>query len=143
MHTIGCGYNSVFDKVEIVENGQWAYTDTIEFNLNVIDTLSFNDFSLIIRNNNDYHYNNFIAFILMSFPNGETRRDTVQIQLATKSGKWLGSGIGDVFTNEQPYINRSRFPMSGQYRIEVIHAMRDELLLGINDVGLSVKRIEN
>ena len=136
----GCTYTSVYDKVYIVEEGNWFYSDTIEFSFEANDTESPCDFYLIVRNNNDYHYNNFIAFVELYFPNGKMRRDTVQMQLATSSGKWLGSGIGDVYTNEQLFIAGNKLPMSGTYTLKIIHAMRDELLLGINDVGVSVRK---
>lgn len=134
------GCSSTFDKVEIIENGEWHYKDTVRFNFEVQDTISPNNFFLIIRNNNNYEYNNFIAFVELEFPNGKMRRDTVELRLASNSGKWLGSGVGDVFTNEQIFISKSILPIPGNYSVNVIHAMRDELLLGVNDVGLSVRK---
>lgn len=107
------------------------------------DTMELCDFYVVLRHDNDYHYNNFITFIRLEFPNGRARLDTVEIPLASPSGKWLGSGFGDIYTTEQKFFSRTRFPMKGTYKFQILHAMRDELLLGVNDIGIAVRKTKN
>lgn len=137
-----CSYNSVYDDFAVIENGNWHYQDTVNFSFEVTDTTQFCDFNLIVRNDNDYHYSNFISFVRLEFPNGRARMDTVEMILAAPNGNWLGQGLGDIYSNEQMYLRRTRFPIKGEYKFQILHAMRDELLLGINDVGIAIRETE-
>jgi len=138
-----CSYNSVYDDFTVIKGGNWHYKDTVNFSFEVTDTTQFCDFSLIVRHDNDYHYSNFISFVRLEFPNGRARMDTVEMILAASNGKWLGQGLGDIYSNEQIYLERNRFPLKGEYKFQILHAMRDELLLGINDVGIAIRKNEH
>lgn len=137
-----CSYSSVFDEFTVIDEGNWHFQDTVQFEMQLEDTLEYCDFYLVVRHDNDYHYSNFISFIRLEFPNGRARLDTVEIPLASPSGKWLGSGFGDIYTTEQRFFKRTRFPMKGTYKFQVLHAMRDELLIGVNDIGIAVRRTQ-
>ncbi|NND76723.1 MAG: gliding motility lipoprotein GldH [Flavobacteriales bacterium] len=135
-----CSYSSVFDDFAVIPEGNWHYQDTVKFEMQLEDTMELCDFFVVLRHDNDYHYNNFITFIRLEFPNGRARLDTVEMLLASPSGKWLGSGFGDIYTTEQQFFARTRFPMKGTYKFQILHAMRDELLLGVNDIGIAVRK---
>jgi len=135
-----CSYDSVFDEFQAIENGNWHFRDTLYFTFEVEDTSQYCDFNFILRHDNDYNYSNFYSFVRLEFPNGRARLDTIEIVLATKSGKWLGQGIGDVYAHEARYLSRTRFPLKGKYSFQVLHAMRDELLQGVNDIGIAIRK---
>jgi gliding motility-associated lipoprotein GldH len=62
--------------------------------------------------------------------------------LAEPSGKWVGKGFGNVWSNRFRYKSNVRFPVSGVYHFKVEQAMRMEDLEGISDVGLRVEIVE-
>ena len=137
-----CSYPSLYDDFAVIEGGNWHYQDTLHFEYEVTDTTQLCNFHLLFRHDNDYHYSNFISFVRLEFPNGRARLDTVEMLLASKSGKWYGKGIGDIYANERLFQKEIRFPMSGKYTFQIFHAMRDELLYGVNDVGLAIRKVE-
>jgi gliding motility-associated lipoprotein GldH len=66
--------------------------------------------------------------------------DTVEYILAEKSGKWRGSGIGDLFDNQFSYRKNIRFEKPGKYQLSIRQGMRAEQLKGIHDIGLRVEK---
>lgn len=93
-----------------------------------------------IRNKNNYAYSNIWLFVNIASPNGEQLIDTVEFTLAEPSGKWLGSGLGDLFDNKLPYKQNIAFPDSGTYQISIQQGMRDDVLNGIDAVGISIEK---
>jgi gliding motility-associated lipoprotein GldH len=75
--------------------------------------------------------------------------DTLQYEMADASGKFLGNGFSEIKENKLFYKERKVFPISGNYSIEIRHAMRKngainaiENLNGIQDVGFSIEKIK-
>ena len=67
-----------------------------------------------------------------------------EFKLAKKDGEWLGKGSGDIFTFNFPLLTNFRFAKPGKYEIEITQNMRDNPLVGISDIGITVsKQSEN
>lgn len=128
-----------YDAVDI-ENAEWRFEESPQFEFSTSDTSSYLDFYLDIRNNEVYSYRNIYAFIEMEFPNEKTLKDTIHFpDMATPEGKWTGSGIGGSYDNSILYKSRRKLPLPGDYKLRVTHAMRDEALLGIERVGIHIE----
>ena len=106
----------------------------------ILDTTKKYKLSLNIRHNIDYEYENLFLFL-----NGE-HKDTVEIILATKEGKWLGSGVSDIREFKYVFDENKVFLEKGYYKLEVEHAMRYgseekiKILKHILDVGLIISK---
>ena len=133
-----CDDRVFFEENRSFENGVWNYQDPAIFIFDVEDTVSRNDFFINLRNGDAYPYMNAFLFVRMDFPNGRTSIDTLECFLADQSGRWLGSGLGDIYDNRFLYKQQKAFPISGQYRIEIRQAMRVDDLPEIYDVGLRI-----
>jgi len=81
-------------------------------------------------------------FIKTVFPNGKFSNDTLECVLADEKGKWLGTGLGDIYDNQIPFKRNVRFPMAGTYRFEIEQGMRTETVPLIMDVGLRIEKAE-
>jgi gliding motility-associated lipoprotein GldH len=64
----------------------------------------------------------------------------VKIGIADERGKWLGNGLGSRFDNSLLWQKNVRFPRTGVYTFEYEQGMRDEPLLGIDDIGLRIEK---
>ena len=106
----------------------------------VDDTVGFYDLFINLRNENSYRYSNLYLFVEINFPNGKTSRDTVECPLADPTGRWYGSGLGDLYDNRILYKRQRQFPLAGEYSIMIEQAMRDSVLRGISDVGFRLAR---
>jgi len=135
----GCNFNSIYEKSENIQHYKWSKNSKINFAIPVSDTINGYNILLALRNDNDYPFSNCFIFINTISPKGITIHDTIEFLLADEHGKWLGHGFGGVWSTEF-YKKNIRFPVKGLYKIEVIHAMRVDPLVGIMDVSLRVEK---
>jgi gliding motility-associated lipoprotein GldH len=68
--------------------------------------------------------------------------DTLDCILADEKGKWLGSGIGDIYDNQIPFKRNVRFPLPGTYSFEIQQGTRKDDIPLIMDVGLRIEKAE-
>lgn len=134
-----CNSNVLYDKAIDIPKGLWNINSPVTFAFPVTDTLSSYSIILNMRNNNNYPYSNLFVFVDTQSPNGQSRRDTVEVALADINGKWLGKGIGGIWQNKYYFRKNIRFPQSGEYKIKISQAMRDKNLEGIIDVGIKIE----
>jgi len=139
MMTFSCHRGYLFESVVSLPIEGWSSEDFVSFEVVVDDTLSDYHIDLYLKNDGRYEYSNLFLFINTLAPTGAMIRDTVECTLADRSGKWLGRGIGGQYSYEIPYKYRVRFPYKGLYRFEIEQGMRQNPLLFITDVGLSIK----
>lgn len=137
---ISCDRMAVYDKNKPVPDYTWNYKDTFLFHVNIADTVHAHNIYINIRNSENYRYSNIYLFITTYAPNGNFLKDTFEITLADKSGKWLGQGAGNIFSLQVPYKKNVRFPYRGIYLFEIQHAMWNKDLHGIADVGIRVEK---
>ncbi len=138
---IGCKYKGIYERSFDIPQGEWGKNQIIRFDIPVTDTINGHNIFIEVRNTNDYPYSNLFLFITTYSPNGANKSDTVEIPLADEKGKWLGRGLGGILSNEMNFQRNVRFPVSGNFRIEIVQGMRDEVLKGIMDVGIRVERV--
>ena len=100
------------------KNNLWHTDSIIEFEFNIIDTINKYDLTLNIRHTVDYEFQNLFVFV-----DAETR-DTIELNLASKNGKWLGKGVGDVREIKHVINKQKTFSNSGIQKIKVEQAMR-------------------
>ena len=139
-----CGKDEFFNQDKAIENGAWDFKNKIEFTVDVTDTTSFYDFYIDFRHNDSYEYSDIYFFFTCEFPNGKQAKDTIRYIMQDIEGKWFGKNTGSLIENHMLIMNRrkTRFPNSGKYKFSISHAMRDEKLNGIEDVGLTISKKE-
>ena len=97
------------------------------------------DLYIDLRHDATYPFSNIYLFVDFTFPNGKTNRDTLACELADAQGNWLGSGPGHVLDHRIVWHDDARFPLQGPYSVRVVHAMREDPLQGVTDVGLRIE----
>lgn len=116
----------------------WFSDSSVTFQYFILDTIKTYDMSLKIRHTVDYEFQNLFVFL------ESTKRDTIEIILANKKGKWLGKGISDLREFEHVLEIDRRFLKSGEHSLKVEQAMRYggaeriENLKHILDLGLII-----
>jgi gliding motility-associated lipoprotein GldH len=132
--------NVVFEENKEISGAVWNVNQPAHFEFEVQDTLSLYNFYVNMRNKGVYPFSNVFVFIEMEFPNGKKSVDTVECYLADPKGKWLGSGLGDIYDNRFLYQQGKQFPLQGRYKIDIIQGMRVPDLEGICDVGFRLSK---
>ncbi len=135
-----CGNNSIVEEKFTLEDGSWPINKAYFCNFNIVDTVNPHNFFLNVRNTASYPYSNLYVFVSTTLPNGKVAIDTVECVLADPSGRWTGSGLGDVLDNHVLFRYNKRFPMSGTYKMSLQHAMRDSVVPAILNLGISIEK---
>jgi gliding motility-associated lipoprotein GldH len=137
-----CDPARVYEKNIKIPDGIWHRDYIARFDLLVEDTINSHNLYVNVRNASLYPKSNLYLFITTIAPSGHSVRDTVEIILADEKGKWMGSGLGDIWDLQQLYKENVRFAQRGKYSFEYEQAMRTEKLPFILDVGLRVEKAD-
>ena len=140
LSVISCNKNVVYEKNIALKNNTWNYNDTLFFDVNISDTISAHNIFINVRNSAEYQYSNIYLFLSTYAPNGNMLKDTFDITLADNTGKWYGKGVGSIFSLQVPYKLHIKFPYQGIYTFEIQHAMWNQNLKGISDIGLRISK---
>lgn len=143
----GCTDNIVFNQYKSIEDASWSATKNIDFEFSVSDTTSANNLFINLRNNSNYSFSNLYLITTLKFPNSTSVIDTLQYEMTTPSGAFLGTGFSEIKDNKLFYRQQKVFPFSGNYIFSVRHAMRKngeihpiKNLEGIQEVGFSIEK---
>ncbi|KJD31257.1 gliding motility protein GldH [Tamlana nanhaiensis] len=144
---MSCDSNRVFDTFKSVPN-QWHKDSIVSFNITPPDSTNAYNLFVNLRNTNAYQFNNLFLIVEMQFPHGKTIKDTLEYRMADPTGKLLGTGFTDVKENKLWYKEGVVFNETGNYTVNIQHAMREngkvngvEELTGVTDVGFRVEHI--
>ena len=136
-----CTNNNVYFQYHPVNPKGWSADSLYTFDVEITDTISAYNVYVNVRNTPDYKNQNLWLFILEESPEGVVINDTIEFYLADVRGKWLGSGVGSIKEMPVLYHQGIKFERSGIYTYKIGHGMRDNNLVGINDLGIRVEKI--
>ncbi|WP_269224399.1 MULTISPECIES: gliding motility lipoprotein GldH [Flavobacterium] len=139
-----CDKKRVFDEYKSVGSA-WNKDSIVTFDLPVLDATKRYDLFVNLRDNSNYKYNNLFLIVSLESPNGYTKVDTLEYQMANPDGTLLGNGFTDIKESKLYYKENVRF--RGKYKVHIKQAVRENgkvpgvaFLDGITEVGF---RIEN
>lgn len=143
-----CEKNRLFDTYKGVPDAAWHKDSIVKFNVPSTDSLSKNNIYIQLRNNKDYNFSNLFLIVGIEFPNHYQIVDTLEYEMTSPEGRYLGTGMTDIKENILEYKTNVTFPVSGIYQFSIQHAMRKtrnieglEFLDGITDVGLQIEKV--
>lgn len=137
---VSCDHKRVFEAYKTLDEKGWNKDSIVVFNFPLTDTTRNHNLYVNIRNKGTYGYSNLWLFLSIGSPDGKTVTDTVEFSLAEPSGRWKGSGIGDLHDNQILYKKSVFFPKKGNYTFRIKQGMRDNVLQGIRDIGLRIEK---
>ncbi|MCF0206752.1 MAG: gliding motility lipoprotein GldH [Bacteroidales bacterium] len=138
-----CDRNKVYEEFVEIADYTWSAEKPVSFEFEIEDTASLHNIYINVRHANQYPNSNLWLFVNSWSPKGQKAVDTVECMLADEKGKWLGSGLGDIWDMQILWKQNVRFATPGKYHVEYNQAMRTDNLVGIMDMGLRVERAED
>lgn len=139
---VACDTNRVYEEYKTIDSSGWHKDSVLSFDFTLEQAENYNLY-INIRNKGNYPNSNIWLFLEIQEPDGRLQTDTVEYILAEKSGKWKGSGIGDLFDNQFIYRKNVNFDEPGEYQFNITQGMRTEKLRGIHDVGFRIEKQNN
>jgi gliding motility-associated lipoprotein GldH len=141
-----CDKKRVFDEYKSI-GSSWHKDSTVTFNLSELDTTKRYDLFVNLRANNKYQYNNLFLIVALELPNGFTKVDTLEYQMADPDGTLLGNGFSDIKESKLFYKENVKF--RSQYKVHIKQAVRENgkvpgvtALDGITEVGFRIEKKE-
>jgi len=137
---VSCDRKRVFEAYKTLNDNGWNKDSVVIFDVALSDTIKNHNLYVNIRNKGTYPYSNLWLFLSVGSPDGKMITDTVEFSLAEASGRWKGSGIGDLHDNQILYKSSVYFPHKGNYTFHIKQGMRDNVLPGIRDIGIRIEK---
>jgi gliding motility-associated lipoprotein GldH len=139
-----CDKKRVFDEYKSVGSA-WHKDSIVTFDLPVLDSTKRYDLFVNVRDNNNYPFNNLFLIVAIEMPNGFTKVDTLEYQMANPDGTLLGNGFTDIKESKLYLKEGVRF--RGKYKVHIKQAVREsgkipgvQELEGITDVGFRIEQ---
>lgn len=138
-----CNDSTVYHSYQALPTQGWAKGDTLSFRIPITDTIPTTlRLFAEIRNKSDYPYRNLHLVISQNLEDStKWKADTLAINIADSTGRWLGSGWGSIYQSVV-FVRSIRPSHPSNYTIKMIHAMKDEVLVGINDAGIRIEKTQ-
>lgn len=145
---ISCDKKRVFDEYQSVGSA-WNMKKEVVFELPKMDTLKKYNLFINLRANDNYKFNNLFLIVSLEQPNGLTKVDTLEYEMADVDGTLLGEGFSDIKESKLYYKESVKFKASENNKIHIKQAVRQtgkivgvENLEGITEVGFRVESLE-
>jgi gliding motility-associated lipoprotein GldH len=132
----------VFNWRPAVANLLFLPNDTKKFNVEVDDTVGHYDLYIDLRHTESYPYSNIYMFMGISMPGVGKRVDSVGYFMQDQESRWLGNHSGSLITHQVLVKPNMRFPRKGKYVFSLSHAMYDNPLQGVSDIGITINKRE-
>jgi len=139
-----CDKKRVFDEYKSVGSA-WHKDSIVTFDLPVLDSTKRYDLFVNLRDNNNYPFNNLFLIVAIEMPNGFTKVDTLEYQMANPDGTLLGNGFTDI--KESKLYLKEGVKFRGKYKVHIKQAVREsgkipgvQELEGITDVGFRIEQ---
>lgn len=145
---VSCDKSQVFDEYHTFDDG-WKKNSVINFTFD--QEVSKKPYNLFInvRDNDDYEFSNLFLIVKLEHPDGLTKIDTLEYQMANPDGSLLGEGFSDIKESKLWYKEKMMFPKKGKYKLSIQQAVRQtgkvqgvEKLEGITEIGFRIESLE-
>lgn len=141
-----CESNVEFLKYNSV-NGVWHKDSLQQFSFELNETNEYNTF-VNLRINEEYKFRNVFLIITLKDSLKMLLRDTLQFELADKSGKFIGKKRINLVDNNLLHKKQLKLEGNKKYFLSIEHAMRVinkvgglENLEGVTDIGYKIEKI--
>ena len=112
-----CSTKKSYEKYYHFSEQSWHTDSIISFDFNYLDTTKNYNLYLNIRHTVDYQFQNLFIFTY-----SDNKKDTIELKLANKQGKWFGTGLGHI--REYTYLAQKNYKPEQAFEIKIEQAMR-------------------
>lgn len=133
-----CIDQTVYHTYQSIPSKGWGKGDTLFFHVPLTDSLVRLHLYAEVRNESEYTYQNLYLVIGNNLADSTCfRTDTLEFTLADSEGKWKGTGWGTLYQSSLP-LDTAIVRHPGNYTFKINHGMKDEILIGICDIGIRI-----
>lgn len=146
-----CKPVDVFEKTTAIPHHQWKADFPCEAGFDITDTSALYNVYLIFRHTDAYKYNNVWVNTGYQSPgqSGMTYKKLNFIIGDEKNSRWKGSGMDDIWEARELFPadslfagNPTKFNKPGRYLFKLYHAMYDQPLDHVLNVGVRIEKFQ-
>lgn len=142
--TAGCSSIDAFEKNAEIPKHEWSYNYQPEVEFAISDTVSPYNVFVTLRHTDAYAYKNIWLFLSTRQPGDSTfRKERFELTLQDQEGKWIGTGMSDIWEVRYPLFTNIRFTKAGNYTIRLQQTMRDNPLLHVMNAGVRIEKAKS
>ena len=137
-----CGPDYVYQQVQKIPNdGQWQYTDTLNFKFTITDTVSHYNFYLDFEHSDTFPFQNVYLQLSTRFPDGHRLTKLRSFDFFDAQGAVLGECSGHKCRLRSVLQENAYFKEPGAYVLTVEQNSRLDPLSCLQSVGLSLEKL--
>ena len=96
---------------------------------------------MTLRHTGEYPFSNLWVLISSAYEGDKPVTQRVELPLADRQGRWLASGMDNIFLHRIPIQRNARFDKAGTYRFTIEQNMRVNPLPDVMSVGVRVEKV--
>lgn len=134
-----CNRKLVYDRYASTPISGWEKNDTLSFDIRPVSGTDTYYMWLGLRTSEDYPFTAVTLIVEQHiYPKDTIVNDTVNCKITDRHGNASGSGVN--FYQYRFPVNSLQLQDGDSIHIRVRHDMKREILPGISDVGISLRR---
>ena len=138
---VSCNRKTIYSHYEHTSIDGWEQTDTLTFIVSPVAKTGTYIEEVGLRINDAYPFTGLTLVVEQkAFPSGIARSDTLNARLVADNGTRLGKGINLYQYNY--HLCNLPLQQDDSLRITLYHHMKRQLLPGIADIGITLRRVE-
>lgn len=139
-----CSSMDAFEKNAEIPKHEWSYSYQPEVKFNITDTVSAYNVFVTLRHTDAYAYKNIWIYLSTRQPGDSTfHKERFELILQDQEGRWIGTGMSDIYEVRYPLFNNIRFIKQGDYSIRLQQTMRDNPLLHVMNAGIRIEKVKS
>lgn len=138
-----CSSMDAFEKNAEIPKHEWSYSYQPEVKFTITDTVSAYNVFVTLRHTDAYAYKNIWIYLSTRQPADTTyNKERFELTLQDQEGRWIGTGMSDIYEVRYPLFNNIRFTKQGEYSIRLQQTMRDNPLLHVMNAGIRIEKVK-
>ncbi len=139
---LACDKNTVFSENKDIDKANWYIKDSAKFSLDISNAAQSYKLYYNVRNSLAYpFYNLYITRQVYDARGKKVDEKLSELILADeKSGRPLGTGLGDIYDHKILIAKAYKFPKAGKYTFELKQFMRQDPLPEVLSVGITLEK---
>lgn len=139
IYMFGCNKNRIFHEVKKFDDYKWNKTERLDFEFTIEQPYIAYELWLNLRYIQGFPYKYLHLLVTITEPDGKIKTNELTIQIISDDKKYIGDGAGSYWDLDYP-IPDYKFNQKGKYKITIEHAMKENILTPIGEVGLTVNK---
>ncbi len=138
-----CNDGLLFREKIVLDSQHWTYSNQLQYNWTVNDTLAWYSLQLNIEHDINLDYRNLYVKCFTHFPDGSKKEQVLSLELFNEMGISFGKCNNSTCNTEIVLLPKTKFQFMGEYQLSIEQYGRDSILHGLSSFEMSIHKLKN